>query len=492
MSLGSFSKDKLVFDPTVPIESDNIGAFVRAGNDGTQISWTANVNIPASKIEQDITYTAACTDYDAGNSITVTYVSQGPALNQALSISVAGQAITVNLATDGAGADSSTATQIAAAINASLAAAELVSASVSGTGATIQAPVVASALAGGTLKQALDVHNIGSPLNGQFHEDCQHDSGAKGQFILGVRHDANTSMVSHDGDYAPLQMDANGFLKVAAAVTIEPSDAEFTEDSPNNSGDVGLHVLTVRQDTLATSTSANGDYADFKVNNLGELYVHDTSAAGLLTTIDADTGSILTEIQALSQLEDAIAGNGDAGIMALAVRQDSLSSSVSNDGDYGSLKLNSVGELYVTASVNGNVADDAPDAGNPIKVGSRAVSGPLALISADNDRADMISDRYRRLYVNNGSNIAIEDTQVNVDNTAAIAVPSVALAGRRTIMIQNLSNKEIYIGKTGVSSANGFVVGARATISLDIGADVQVFAKGSSASAQDLRVLELA
>ena len=45
----------------------------------------------------------------------------------------------------------------------------------------------------------------------------------------------------------------------------------------------------------------------------------------------------------------------------------------------------------------GNVADDAVDSGNPVKIGSRALSGALAAVSATGDRADLISDLYRRI-----------------------------------------------------------------------------------------------
>jgi hypothetical protein len=44
--------------------------------------------------------------------------------------------------------------------------------------------------------------------------------------------------------------------------------------------------------------------------------------------------------------EDAVAASGDKGIIAMAVRQDALVSSTSADGDYATLKVNAVGELY--------------------------------------------------------------------------------------------------------------------------------------------------
>jgi hypothetical protein len=55
--------------------------------------------------------------------------------------------------------------------------------------------------------------------------------------------------------------------------------------------------------------------------------------------------------------EDAVAVSGDLGDVALAVRQDSLASSVSADGDYATLKVDSVGRLWV--NVNNTVAISA-------------------------------------------------------------------------------------------------------------------------------------
>ncbi len=46
-------------------------------------------------------------------------------------------------------------------------------------------------------------------------EDAAHSSGDQGVMPLAVRRDANTSLVTTDGDYAPVQVDANGSLKVA-------------------------------------------------------------------------------------------------------------------------------------------------------------------------------------------------------------------------------------------------------------------------------------
>lgn len=235
--------------------------------------------------------------------------------------------------------------------------------------------------ADGKLKVAADVS-----LNSEYAEDAAHTSGDSGQFILAVRNDANSSLVDTDGDYAPLQVDADGRLKVATVVSVEPSDAEFAEDSAHSDGDTGLHMLAVRQDTLASSVSADGDYASLKVDADGELYVTDEAARASLSAIETDAAAIEaelldqgttldnietdaaaieaelldqgttldnieTEVQSLSHDEDAAHSSGDAGVMSLAVRADSDGSLVDTDGDYAPLQVNAEGKLKVAADL---------------------------------------------------------------------------------------------------------------------------------------------
>lgn len=261
-------------------------------------------------------------------------------------------------------------------------------------------------------KEALDVNIAGAA--GQYAEDSAHTTGEIGNFMLAVRADADGSLVDADGDYAPLQVDEDGFLKVAGKITVEAGDAEYLEDSASASGNAGISVLAVRQDTLASSVDTDGDYAWFKTNSRGALWV---------------------------------------------------------------------------APV-GNVADDAVDSENPVKVGSRALAGPLAAV-ASGDRADMISDLYRRVYVNNGANIAMLNAAATVTTSAATLIAS-ALGGRRTLLIQNKGSKAIYLGKDAtVTSSNGFELAAGAIFSIELGPNVAIFAIAASGS-QDIRLLEVA
>jgi hypothetical protein len=146
---------------------------------------------------------------------------------------------------------------------------------------------------------ALDVNIAGSTGLGIFAEDSAHSSGDLGQQILAVRKDVAGSLVSADGDYAPLQVDSTGALRVAAEVTVQAGDAEFLEDSAHTTGDAGLHMLAVRQDALSSLTSADGDYASFKSDALGRLYMNrsgQSAAYGAVSISNTATDIIATDL----------------------------------------------------------------------------------------------------------------------------------------------------------------------------------------------------
>lgn len=108
----------------------------------------------------DILITAKKAGTD-GNNIKVELKDPGAA-SQALAVSVEGDTIVVSLATDGAGAITSTAQNVIDAINAHLVAKDLVTAAnASGSdGSAVVAAVAATALAGGTDGSAKDAEGV--------------------------------------------------------------------------------------------------------------------------------------------------------------------------------------------------------------------------------------------------------------------------------------------------------------------------------------------
>jgi hypothetical protein len=100
----------------------------------------------------NIVYTARAGG-TGGNSITITVVDPA-GNNAALSVGVVSNDITINLATDGASAPTSTGSQVLAALQASAAAMALVSVAGTGTMTTVQAAAAQTALAGGAAATA--------------------------------------------------------------------------------------------------------------------------------------------------------------------------------------------------------------------------------------------------------------------------------------------------------------------------------------------------
>lgn len=120
-------------------------------------------------------------------------------------------------------------------------------------------------------------------------EDAAHTTGDTGVMALAVRQDTATALAANN-DYIPLIVDSSGRLHVnvgTGSVSISAvvpgtgaTNLGKAEDAVHANGDVGVQVLAVRRDTLASSTSANGDYATFSVDSVGALW---TRLAGMTT-----------------------------------------------------------------------------------------------------------------------------------------------------------------------------------------------------------------
>jgi hypothetical protein len=114
-------------------------------------------------------------------------------------------------------------------------------------------------------------------------EDALHSSGDKGVMSLGVRADADGTLAGADGDYAPLQVDANGYLKV------EVFDGGDSHTIDGNVGDNGPGFTPVYK-YLAKSTTA-----DATLWNPTDNYLHITdviiSISGTATDVTLGFGA---------------------------------------------------------------------------------------------------------------------------------------------------------------------------------------------------------
>ena len=161
-------------------------------------------------------------------------------------------------------------------------------------------------------------------------------------------------------------------------------------------------------------------------------------------------------------------------------------------GDWQSIQVDpTTGGVIVNVAGLTTVADDDPDSGDPLKVGSRSRWGVLTALSTTMDRADLISDKYRRVYVNDGSNVAMNAVALVV-GTSAVQIAASALDGRRTLLIQNLGPHAIFVGQSNaVTVASGIRIPANGSMDMDVGQDIAVWAISSAAN-NDVRIMQLA
>jgi hypothetical protein len=104
----------------------------------------------------------------------------------------------------------------------------------------------------------------------------------------------------------------------------------------------------------------------------------------------------------------------------------------------------------------------------------------------------LISDLYRRVWVNTAPNISGSNAAVSVDTTAGgVALFASPLAGRRRVVIKNMGNKAIALGFGTVTFANGIPLAGGANVEMELGPDLALKAIAES-GAQDVRVLQLA
>lgn len=136
-----------ITDPDVPRNVSIVGS-INAAVAATLTSDMTNANA-------DITLTAD-TAGAAGNDITIVYVDPGD-INQALAVSLVGTDITVDLATDGAGAITSTANLIKTALDNDVDIAALIGVTVQGTGLGVVNALAEAPLTGGRDKSAGNV-----------------------------------------------------------------------------------------------------------------------------------------------------------------------------------------------------------------------------------------------------------------------------------------------------------------------------------------------
>ena len=102
-------------------------------------------------------------------------------------------------------------------------------------------------------------------------------------------------------------------------------------------------------DAIAASLAGTLTVASHAVTNAGTFAVQ----------VDGDALTALQLIDNIVKLEDAQHSTGDAGVMPLAVRNDTLAALATTDGDYAPLQVDANGALYSSVTNTGTFAVQA-------------------------------------------------------------------------------------------------------------------------------------
>lgn len=327
----------------------------------------------------------------------------------------------------------------------------------------------------------------------QYDEDSVHTTGEKGTMALAVRRDAHTSLVGTDGDYAPLQVNANGQLKVhiiasdvATGGTAMVDDAVFTVATSSitpaggyynvtrdslDSGDGGAIALTEKRAVYVSLETPNADS------------VMDETINAVKVSIVDGGGTQITSLANTEFQEDAAHNSGDKGTLALVVRRDADTSLVSADGDYAPLQVDDIGCLKVhiidndIASGGTSMTDDSA-----FTVGATAITPAGGYYAStrdavtDGDGGAFAMNAKRGMYVSletPNSDSAMDDTVdavktiearpatatlTNVASSASSVTLLSSAATRRGATIFNDSTSVLYVKFGATASTTSFTV----------------------------------
>lgn len=306
----------------------------------------------------------------------------------------------------------------------------------------------------------------GAAAGTEFAEDAPHTTGDAGTMALGVRKDTATALAGTDGDYTPLITDASGRQHVNVGTSVLPTGAatETTVAAVNTAvgatgdaassttGSVIAHLRKIRDVLIGALPTALGSNGGMKIEGVASgtavpvsvatIPSHAVTNAGTfavqadteLTTADLDTGAGTdtravvglalaasggaTVISAANPLpvtggtsstqfaEDAAHVSGDAGTMALAVRNDAGTALAGTTGDYIPLSTDASGNLRVTGGGGGTqFAEDAAHVSGDLGTMALGVrkDTATALAGTDGDYQPAIFDASGRQHVNVGT-----------------------------------------------------------------------------------------
>lgn len=154
--------------------------------------------------------------------------------------------------------------------------------------------------------------------------------------------------------------DGGGSLTVDGTVSLGAGSASIGTLGANSGTDIG--DVTINNGTGAAAVNIQDGGNSITVDG-------SVSVSGLVPGVSATS---------LGKAEDAIAADGDTGVMTLAVRKDTPATTVGSDGDYHPLEVDANGRLWCSSIVTGTVAVTQSGTWNVTNAGTFAVQAAQA------------------------------------------------------------------------------------------------------------------
>jgi hypothetical protein len=227
---------------------------------------------------------------------------------------------------------------------------------------------------------------------------------------VNVHDGAGTSITSHSS-----ALDVS-IRSQAAALTV---DGSGVTQPVSNAGltniDVALSTRLKPADTLTKVATVD------TITNV----VHVDDNAGSLTIDNANLDVALS-----TRLKPA-------DTLTKVATVDTITNVVHIDDNASSLTIDQATASNLNAQVVGTVAHDGVDAGNPVKIGFKAVTAAPTAVSTNLDRTDGIADMWGRQYTRTGDQAPVASTftaiHVPSTNTQATATKASAGSGKRNV-----------------------------------------------------------
>lgn len=166
-------------------------------------------------------------------------------------------------------------------------------------------------------------------------EDSGHSSGDPGVMMFAVRNDSDASLCGTSLDYTPLQVDSNGYLKVNIKAGAGSGGTAMTDDAAYTAASTSFTPVggIVTADSV---DSGDGGAFAMLANRQQKVTLYDSS--GVELAVGGGT----------QYTEDSASAANPTGNALILIREDALAGSLTTaDGDNVAARGNNKGELYV-------------------------------------------------------------------------------------------------------------------------------------------------